>query len=119
MLIDGAPRPRSRGPALPPRARRSAWALIPEDRKTEGLMLPMSVGDNLSSSPPSIAFRAAGSSIAAAEGKAIAGDDQAPRPSATAGTNISRRARSGLLRRQPAEGGHRQMADGQPPHHPC
>ncbi|KAA2236046.1 sugar ABC transporter ATP-binding protein [Salinarimonas soli] len=34
-------------PGSPADARRAALALIPEDRKTEGLMLPMSVGDNL------------------------------------------------------------------------
>ena len=46
ILIDGKP------VSVPgPRAAKSAeigMALIPEDRKTEGLMLPMSVGDNLS-----------------------------------------------------------------------
>ena len=31
----------------PTRARRLGMALIPEDRKTEGLMLPMTVGENL------------------------------------------------------------------------
>jgi len=46
LLIDGQ-RVRIAGPSD---AKRSAigMALIPEDRKTEGLMLPMSVGDNLS-----------------------------------------------------------------------
>jgi ribose transport system ATP-binding protein len=33
--------------ASPAHARRLGMALIPEDRKTEGLMLPMSVGENL------------------------------------------------------------------------
>ncbi|MGE0005844.1 MAG: sugar ABC transporter ATP-binding protein [Parvibaculaceae bacterium] len=46
ILIDGRP-----ARVASPRAaksRRSGMALIPEDRKTEGLMLPMSVRDNLS-----------------------------------------------------------------------
>ncbi|MDQ0473478.1 sugar ABC transporter ATP-binding protein [Labrys wisconsinensis] len=46
MLIDGRP-----VRLASPRAAKAAgidMALIPEDRKTEGLMLPMSVGDNLS-----------------------------------------------------------------------
>lgn len=46
MLIDGKP-----APAMTPSRAKSAavgMALIPEDRKTEGLMLPMSVKDNLS-----------------------------------------------------------------------
>ncbi len=46
VLIDGKPAP----PMSPSRAKSSGvgMALIPEDRKTEGLMLPMSVRDNLS-----------------------------------------------------------------------
>jgi len=46
VLIDGKP-----APAMSPSRAKSAeigMALIPEDRKTEGLMLPMSVKDNLS-----------------------------------------------------------------------
>jgi ribose transport system ATP-binding protein len=44
--VDGAPR-RIGGPATA-KAPALAMALIPEDRKTEGLMLPMSLRDNLS-----------------------------------------------------------------------
>ena len=46
MLIDGKHTP----PMNPSRAKSSriGMALIPEDRKTEGLMLPMSVRDNIS-----------------------------------------------------------------------
>jgi ribose transport system ATP-binding protein len=34
-------------PSSPAEAKKAALALIPEDRKTEGLMLPMSIADNL------------------------------------------------------------------------
>jgi ribose transport system ATP-binding protein len=43
VIVDGEPH----RPASPAAARRSALALIPEDRKTEGLMLPMSIAENL------------------------------------------------------------------------
>ncbi|HTT12332.1 MAG TPA: sugar ABC transporter ATP-binding protein [Burkholderiaceae bacterium] len=46
LLFDGKPA-RIAGPSDAKR-RNVGMALIPEDRKTEGLMLPMSVGDNLS-----------------------------------------------------------------------
>src|SRR5208282_701913 len=46
ILIDGAPASISSPSAA--KAGRIGMALIPEDRKTEGLMLPMSVGVNLS-----------------------------------------------------------------------
>jgi ribose transport system ATP-binding protein len=46
ILIDGKPASIS-GPTAA-KSRRIGMALIPEDRKTEGLMLPMSVRDNLS-----------------------------------------------------------------------
>ena len=46
IRIDGQPG-RDQQPAQR-QGRRIGMALIPEDRKTEGLMLPMSVGDNLS-----------------------------------------------------------------------
>ncbi len=45
VLIDGEPVSISSPAAA--KAERVGMALIPEDRKTEGLMLPMSVGDNL------------------------------------------------------------------------
>ena len=46
IKIDGV----SRGPGSPAAAKTSqiGMALIPEDRKTEGLMLPMSIADNIS-----------------------------------------------------------------------
>ena len=46
VRIDG--RPVAIGGPAAARAKRIGMALIPEDRKTEGLMLPMSVRDNLS-----------------------------------------------------------------------
>jgi ribose transport system ATP-binding protein len=46
ILVDGAPASVSSPSAA--KARKIGMALIPEDRKTEGLMLPMSVGVNLS-----------------------------------------------------------------------
>ena len=47
VLVDGKPR-RHQLAARRPRPTAIGMALIPEDRKTEGLMLPMSVRDNLS-----------------------------------------------------------------------
>jgi ribose transport system ATP-binding protein len=46
VLIDG--RPATIGSPVAAKSDAHAMALIPEDRKTEGLMLPMSVRDNLS-----------------------------------------------------------------------
>src|SRR6185436_4971455 len=46
LAIDGAP-VRVSGPAMA-KSPKLGMALIPEDRKTEGLMLPMSIRDNLS-----------------------------------------------------------------------
>ncbi|MCZ4094444.1 sugar ABC transporter ATP-binding protein [Sinorhizobium psoraleae] len=46
VLIDGTPM--AIGSPAAARSSRSAMALIPEDRKTEGLMLPMTVRENLS-----------------------------------------------------------------------
>ena len=47
VLIDGKP-VAHRQPRARPRADGIGMALIPEDRKTEGLMLPMTVRENLS-----------------------------------------------------------------------
>ena len=47
ILIDGKPVD-DHQPARSAKRRGIGMALIPEDRKTEGLMLPMSVRDNLS-----------------------------------------------------------------------
>jgi ribose transport system ATP-binding protein len=44
VLVDGTPR----HTGSPAQAKASGMALIPEDRKTEGLMLPMAVADNIS-----------------------------------------------------------------------
>ncbi|MFT3953355.1 MAG: sugar ABC transporter ATP-binding protein [Piscinibacter sp.] len=46
VLVDGVPA--KIGGPLDAKRREIGMALIPEDRKTEGLMLPMSVGENLS-----------------------------------------------------------------------
>jgi len=43
VTVDGRPH----RPSSPAEARDGRFALIPEDRKTEGLMLPMSIADNL------------------------------------------------------------------------
>jgi ribose transport system ATP-binding protein len=69
------------------RGRKLGMALIPEDRKTEGLMLPMSVGDNLSLAALDRLSRG-GIIDRAAERKAI---DEAIRLLAvrTAGTDVS------------------------------
>ncbi|MGD9538109.1 MAG: sugar ABC transporter ATP-binding protein [Alphaproteobacteria bacterium] len=45
VLLDG--RPVHIGSPAQAKSRRYGFALIPEDRKNEGLMLPMSVGDNM------------------------------------------------------------------------
>ena len=61
---------RPAGRAASPRAAKSpaiGMALIPEDRKTEGLMLPMSVARQPLASPRSIASAASASSTAARE----------------------------------------------------
>ena len=93
----------------PPRPTRIGMALIPEDRKTEGLMLPMSVRDNLSLRRAVAASRTAASSTARPKRGAI--DDMIKLLAIkTDGT-----ARAGRLAvgRQPAEGGDRQVADAQ------
>ena len=82
-------------------------ALIPEDRKTEGLMLPMSVRDNLS--------------FAALDRLSRWRHHRPRRPKRDAVDEMvqllaithrrHRHAGRRAVRRQPAEGGHRQMAD--------
>src|SRR5205823_7584574 len=91
LLIDGKPA------SIPsPRAAKSkkiGMALIPEDRKTEGLMLPMSVGDNLSFAALDRLSRG-GIIDRSAEGKAIA-EMIKLLAIRTAGTNIPVGALSG------------------------
>ncbi len=68
-------------------------ALIPEDRKTEGLMLPMSVRDNLSFAALDRVSRG-GIIDRGAEARLIDDDDQAPRHP-HGGTDIAVGALSG------------------------
>ena len=80
-------------------------ALVPEDRKTEGLLLPMAIRDNLSLAALDALGRL-GIVDAGAEGRAVEEmirrlHDQARRPG---------RCRGHAVRRQPAEGGDRQVA---------
>jgi ribose transport system ATP-binding protein len=92
-----------------PRPRAIGMALIPEDRKTEGLMLPMSVRDNLSFA--GARFRCRGSvSSTAREQTTPSTDGEAARHQGGRPRHSGGRA----FGRQPAEGGDRQMADAQP-----
>jgi ribose transport system ATP-binding protein len=68
VLLDGRP-VSMRGPA---QARSAGIALVPEDRKTDGLMLPMSVSDNLSLAALERLSRA-GVLLASQEAQAVAG----------------------------------------------
>ena len=70
VLIDGKPRG-DHGPATSRSASTIGMALIPEDRKTEGLMLPMSVRDNLSFAALGRVVALAASSTRAAERAAV------------------------------------------------
>ena len=88
-------------------------ALIPEDRKTEGLMLPMTVRENLSFAALD-RCRTARHHRPRRRAAADRRDDQAPRHQDRRPRHPGRRA----LRRQPAEGRHRQVADEPPAHHP-
>ena len=112
LLVDGKPA----SIASPQAAKCKAFgmALIPEDRKTEGLMLPMAVCDNLSFAALD-RLSDAGVIDRVAERQGDRGDDQA------AGHPHRRRrqARRLAVRRQSAEGGHRQVADGDAAHHPA
>ena len=83
-----------------------AIALVPEDRKTEGLMLPMSVRDNLTLAVLGEVVARRRDPALAREGNRRDGDrtaaDQDPRRSHPAGRNA--------LRREPAEGADRPLA---------
>ena len=89
-------------------------ALIPEDRKTEGLMLPMSLAANLSFAALDKVSR--GGVIDRAR------EDKLVREQigllAIRGGNMQIPGRR-AFGRQPAEGGHREMADGGAAHHPA
>ena len=89
-------------------------ALIPEDRKTEGLMLPMSLRDNLSFA--SLERISRGGVIDHAREMKLVGDMIDLLAIRASGTDIPAGRAVG---RQPAEGRHRQMADGRAAHHPA
>ena len=113
VLIDGKPVV-DRQPVGGARAGRIGMALIPEDRKTEGLMLPMTVRDNLSfAALDRLSQRRhhRPRRRAAADRR----DDQAARHQDGRPRHPGRRA----VGRQPAEGGDRQMADAAAAHHPA
>ena len=63
-------------------------ALVPEDRKTEGLMLPMSVRDNLTLADPRRRLPRRRAATAAAERVVRAARGRAPRRSAPAGPTV-------------------------------
>ena len=102
-------RPAARASASPADAIRHGIgiALVPEDRKTEGLMLPMSVRDNLTLADPRPRLPLRRSRPAARAGARAARGASACR---------SRRSRPSVqevahaLGRQPAEGAHRPLA---------
>ncbi len=90
-----------------------AMALIPEDRKTEGLMLPMSVAENITIA--ALPWLTKGLVIdKSAEAEKIRGDG---RPDADQGGRPRPGGRQ-PVRRQPAEGGDRQVAPHRRPDHP-
>ena len=89
-------------------------ALVPEDRKTEGLMLPMSIADNLTIA--SLGAMSIGPFVDA--GKEADGRRCGDRPASDQSRLEGRRGLD-ALRREPAEGGHRQMADDRAAHHPA
>ena len=107
-------RSRSAPPAAsrPRRPRRSPAsariALVPEDRKTEGLMLARPIADNLLAA--SYARVSRGPFIDEARARAAIDAAVAQLRSRSAARGSGRHP----LRRQPAEGGHRQVADGPP-----
>ncbi len=112
ILIDGKPvsiaSPRAaKAPAI-------GMALIPEDRKTEGLMLQMSVSDNLS-------FATLSELATRRHHRPRRGAQCRRRDDRAAWRQDRRRFRSGRLavRRQSTEAGDRQVADAQAPHHPA
>ncbi len=112
LLIDGRT-VQIGGPGAAKRAD-IGMALIPEDRKTEGLMLPMSVGDNLSFAALGALSRW-GIVDRAAERSAI---DRMMQLLAVRsdGTAAAGRVAVG---RQPAEAGDRQVAAERAAHHPA
>ena len=104
-------RPGSPGHA---KTREIGIALVPEDRKTEGLMLPMSVADNLtiaSLSALSVGpFIDAGKEAQAVEAGLQAAQDQ---------DRCDVRSGFDIVGWKPAEGCHRQVADDRTAHHPA
>ena len=95
------------------KSKRVDMALIPEDRKTEGLMLPMSVRDNLSFAALDRLTR-----FGIVDRGRRAPRDRRDDPPAPDQRGRDQRAGERALRRQPAEGGDRQVADEPAAHHP-
>ena len=112
IRVAGAPA----SPSSPHAAKdkRIGMALIPEDRKTEGLMLPMSVRENLSFA--ALHRVSKGGVIDRARETKLVGELMELLEIHAAGTDIAGRL---ALGRQSAEGGHRQVADGRAAHHPA
>ena len=112
VLVDG--RAVALGSPSDAKATRNGIALIPEDRKTEGLMLPLSVGANLSFASLDRLSRG-GIVDRSAEASCHRGHGAPPRHQDRQHRHAGRFA----VGRQPAEGRHRQMADARTPHHPA
>ena len=111
VLIDGTPVKINSPTAA--KSQKIGMALIPEDRKTEGLMLPMTVRDNLSFA--SLHRISDNGIVNRAKNRNTSRDD---RP-AWHQDGGNRHCSGFPLRRQPAEGGHRQVADEPAAHHPA
>ncbi len=112
VLIDGRPVAIT-GPHVAKR-KEIGMALIPEDRKTEGLMLPMSVRDNLS-------FAALDTLVALGHHRRgrRTRRGRADRAAARGAQRRHRPAGRIAFRRQPAEARHRQVADDGAAHPPA
>ena len=95
------------------KGKRSGMALIPEDRKTEGLMLPMSVGQNLSFAALDDHAKL-GIIDRSGEARAIRTRDRRAVHQGREGRDAGGLA----FGRQSAEGRDRQMADDRAAHHP-
>ena len=102
-------RPARTPPRSPAHAKAPAcgMALVPEDRKTEGLLLPMAVRDNLSLAALGQPRAGWASSTARPRSRAV---DEMVRAAAHQARRAERPGRH-AVGRQPAEGGDRQVAD--------
>ena len=114
ILVDGKPVAHQLAARRPSRDR-IGMALIPEDRKTEGLMLPMSVRDNLSFAALSM-FCARRHHRSRRRAPRHRRNDQAARASRPTASAVPAGSLSGGNQQKVV---HRQMADAEAAHHPA